>query len=80
MDTEGGNLKESECTFGRRPRPITGIRIVSDGNNPVEIDCANGWIISKEEIYDTNDVAKIELRNSGVVTIYLICREEVKDC
>ena len=72
-------MKESECTFGRRPRPITGMRIVSDGNNPVEIDCANGLIISGKEIYETSDVAKIELRNSGVVTIYLICGEEEKE-
>lgn len=72
-------MKESKCTFRRKPRSITGMRIVSDRNNPVNIDCANGLIISGEEIYDTSDVTKIELKDSGVVTIYLICGEEVKE-
>lgn len=61
-----------DYTFGKAPKPITGMYIQRDGVNTVKIDCKNGVIKSGNKIYDTNEITKIGINDENNTTIIFI--------
>ena len=62
--------------FKKASKPIKGMLIQKDGIGVVEIDCENGLIKCDNKIYDTNEIARIDINDDNHTSIIFVCRKE----